>query len=56
MPEERRLVAIMFTDIAGYSVLMGSDEDKAFEMLKKNHAIHEHLINKYKDFSIELKR
>ena len=48
MPEERRLVAIMFTDIAGYTVLMGSDEDKAFEMLKKNHAIHEHLINKYK--------
>lgn len=47
MPEDRRLAAIMFTDIVGYTALMGSDEDKAFEVLKKNHAIHENLINKY---------
>jgi len=47
MPEDRRLAAIMFTDIVGYTALMGSDEEKAFEVLKKNHAIHENLINKY---------
>ena len=29
MPEDRRLAAIMFTDIVGYTALMGSDEDKA---------------------------
>jgi class 3 adenylate cyclase len=28
MPEERRLAAIMFTDIVGYTALMGSDEEK----------------------------
>jgi len=37
----------MFTDIVGYTVLMGSDEDKAFDMLKRNHSIHEILIKKY---------
>ena len=27
--EERRHIAVMFTDIVGYTALMGSDEDKA---------------------------
>jgi class 3 adenylate cyclase len=40
MPEDRRLAAIMFTDIVGYTALMGKDEDKAFDMLARNHAIH----------------
>lgn len=44
---ERRLAAIMFTDIVGYTSLMGSDEDKAFDILKRNHAIHEKLIEKH---------
>ncbi len=47
MPEDRKLAAIMFTDIAGYTAIMGTDEDKAFEMLKQNHAIHEELITKF---------
>ena len=47
MPEDRRLAAIMFTDIVGYTALMGSDEDKAFDMLKRNHSIHESLIQKH---------
>jgi hypothetical protein len=34
MPE-RCLAAIMFTDIFGYTALMGKDEKKAFEYLKK---------------------
>ena len=29
--QDRRLAAIMFTDIVGYTALMGSDEDRAFE-------------------------
>lgn len=31
MPQSRQLAAIMFTDIVGYSALMGDDEDKAFD-------------------------
>ena len=41
---ERRLAAIMFTDIVGYTALMGSDEDHAFEVLKQNREIHSKLI------------
>jgi len=47
MPEDRRHIAVMFTDIVGYTALMGSDEDKAFDMLKRNHTIHETLIKKH---------
>ena len=45
--QERRLAAIMFTDIVGYTALMGSDEDRAFEVLARNHTIHKTLIKKH---------
>jgi adenylate cyclase len=44
----RRLAAIMFTDIVGYTALMGSDEDRAFEVLHKNREIHSKLIEQFK--------
>ena len=48
MPEAtRQLVAIMFTDIVGYTSLMGSDEQKAMELLKVNRAIQRPLIEAY---------
>jgi class 3 adenylate cyclase/dienelactone hydrolase len=47
MPEDRRLAAIMFTDIVGYTTLMGSDEKKALQLLEKNRHIHRPLIEKY---------
>ena len=31
MSQSRQLAAIMFTDIVGYTALMGNDEDKAFK-------------------------
>lgn len=36
MSQSRQLAAIMFTDIVGYTALMGRDEQKAFELIKKN--------------------
>ena len=36
MPQSRQLAAIMFTDIVGYTALMGEDEQKAFELLHRN--------------------
>jgi len=45
---ERRLAAIMFTDIVGYTTQMGKDEKKAFDILRKNRRIHWRLIKKYK--------
>jgi adenylate cyclase len=44
---ERKLAAIMFTDIVGYTALMGSDEDRAFELLHKNRKIHTTLIEQH---------
>jgi AraC-like DNA-binding protein len=43
----RKLAAIMFTDIVGYTALMGSDEDKAFEVLDKNREIHSKFIKQF---------
>ena len=36
MIQNRQLAAIMFTDIVGYTALMGDEEKKAFSLLKKN--------------------
>jgi TolB-like protein/Tfp pilus assembly protein PilF len=37
----------MFTDIVGYTALMGKDEDAAFKLLRKNRDIHRAIINKF---------
>ena len=44
MSQSRQLAAIMFTDIVGYTALMGEDEQKAFELLKKNRQLQKPLI------------
>ena len=45
MASIRQLAAIMFTDIVGYTTLMGSDEDKAFTILNKNREIQNPSLN-----------
>ena len=47
MTQSRQLAAIMFTDIVGYTSLMGNDEQKAFDLLKKNREIQKPLIEQY---------
>jgi len=47
MIQTRRLAAIMFTDIVGYTALMAHDEQKAFELLRKNRAIQKPIIEQY---------
>ena len=42
-----QLSAIMFTDIVGYTSMMGRDEAKALELLRQNRKIHKTLIEKY---------
>ena len=48
MTSTRQLAAIMFTDIVGYTALMGNDEDKALELLRKNRMVQRPLIEKYR--------
>ncbi len=47
MPSVRQLAAIMFTDIVGYTALMGEDESKAFSILHKNRLLHKKLLAQY---------
>lgn len=47
MTQNRQLSAIMFTDVVGYTALMGSDEQKAFEILRRNRALHGPVIEQY---------
>jgi len=45
--EEHRLAAIMFTDIVGYTEIMGKNERKALELLEKNQRIQKSIIEMY---------
>ena len=47
MPQSRQLAAIMFTDIVGYTALMGNNEQKAFELLRKNREIQKPIIEDF---------
>lgn len=47
MPQSRQLAAIMFTDIVGYTALMGNDEQKAFELLRQNREIQKPIIEEF---------
>ena len=47
MKEQRKLAAIMFTDIVGYTALMSKDEQNALRILQKNRDIQKPLIEKY---------
>jgi adenylate cyclase len=47
MPQSRQLAAIMFTDIVGYTAMMGEDEQKAVEILRKNRDLQQSLIKQF---------
>ena len=43
----RQLTAIMFSDLVGFTSLMGSNEHKAMSVLKTNRDIHKRIIKKH---------
>jgi len=49
MPSEpkRKLAAIMFTDMVGYTALMQEDEDKARELIQRHRELMKPIIEKY---------
>ena len=47
MSQSRQLAAIVFTDIVGFSTLMGNDEQKTLQILEKNRQIHMPVISNY---------
>lgn len=44
---ERKILAIMFSDIKGYSAMMGADEENAFRLLDEHNAIIFPIIKKF---------
>ena len=48
MSQSRQLAAIMFTDIVGYTALMGEDEQKAMQLLDQNRVLQKPLIEEYR--------
>ncbi len=47
MSQSRQLAAIMFTDIVGFTTLMGNDDVKAIEILKKNRELQKPIIEQF---------
>ena len=47
MSQSRQLAAVMFTDISGFTSLMGNDEQKAHDILKKNRALQKPIIEQF---------
>lgn len=47
MSNSRQLAAIMFTDIVGYTSMMGKDESKAIEILRKNRELQKPIVEEF---------
>lgn len=47
MTEQRKLAAVMFTDIVGYTSLMSRDEKEALALLQKNRGLQKSLAKKH---------
>ena len=47
MTQTRQLAAIMFTDIVGYTSLMGKNSQKAMELLHHSKELQKPLVEKY---------
>ena len=45
---ERKLAAIMFTDIVGFTKIMGKDESSALSILENQQSLINPLVNEYK--------
>ncbi len=53
MPTERRLAAILFTDILGYTALMAESEEKGLRARERHRALVRPLVEQYHGESIE---
>ena len=47
MTEQRKLAAVMFTDIVGYTAMMSKDEKKVFALLQRNRDLQQSLAKKH---------
>ncbi len=45
--QTRKLAAVMFTDLVGYTALMGRDSEKALSILRKSRNLQKTIVEKY---------
>jgi class 3 adenylate cyclase len=48
MQKDRQLASILFTDIVGFTKMMGEDEDKTLQALDRNRSIQKRIIRKHR--------
>jgi TolB-like protein/class 3 adenylate cyclase/thioredoxin-like negative regulator of GroEL len=48
MTSTRQLAAILFSDVVGYTALMGQDERRAFDVLRRNRAVQRPIIEAHR--------
>jgi class 3 adenylate cyclase len=53
MTTERRLAAIMFTEIVGYTALMARDEEQGLRVRQRNRSVVRTLVEQYHGDRIE---
>jgi class 3 adenylate cyclase len=46
--KDRQLAAILFTDIVGFTAMMGEDEEKTLDILNQNRSIQKRIIRKHR--------
>ena len=51
--QNRIQAAIMFTDVVGYTAMMGADEELTLKLLQQNHEIQKSLIDKHKGIYVK---
>ena len=51
--EQRQQAAIMFTDIFGYTAMMGRDENRTLELLHQYHRIQRSVVKKYQGIFVK---
>jgi len=53
MSQSRQLAAIMFTDISGFTALMGTDGQKAHDILRKNRVLQKPIREQFNGTGIK---
>ena len=46
--KDRQLASVLFTDIVGFTAMMGEDEEKALDVLEQNRKIQQKIIQKHR--------
>ena len=56
MPTERRLAAIMFTDVVGFTALMAESEERGLRVRERHRSLVGPLVRRYGGQSLEQAR